>query len=255
MENKIKEILYQAGNMLKKAHCNREDIDSKPGESNFVTKYDVSIQQFLKNKLLQLFPSAVFAGEEGEDDKFTDNGICFLVDPIDGTTNFIKDYKHSCISVAILNDGKVFFGAVYNPYLDELFFAKRGEGAFLNGKSIHVSDAGLRNSLIMFGTAPYYPELTDKTFDDAKKLLKFCADIRRSGSAALDICYVAAGRCELYFEHVLSPWDYAAASLIVEEAGGIIKTKNGKDIRFDKKCAIVSASTKAFNEFIKIVDF
>ena len=148
-----------------------------------------------------------------------------IVDPIDGTTNFIKDYHTSCISVGIINDGIKAAGVVYNPYLNEMYYAIKGEGAFLNDKRIHVSDEPLSNGIVLFGTSPYYEELNEKSFEMAFDYFKKALDIRRSGSAAIDLCSIAAGRAEVYFELRLSPWDYAAASLILTEAGGYFQSQ------------------------------
>ena len=167
-------------------------------------------------------------------------GKYFIVDPIDGTTNFIKDYHVSCISVGLLEDGEVKIGVIYNPYLDEMFWAVKGKGAYCNGRRIHVSEQPLGNGLILFGASPYYKELHKKSFEMAYELFSPALDIRRSGSAALDLCSIAAGRAELYFELKLSPWDYAAGSLIVEEAGGIVTTVEGEKLSFDRPCSVMA---------------
>ena len=172
-------------------------------------------------------------------------GLAFIVDPIDGTTNFIKDYHVSAISVGLINDGRSYIGVVYNPYLDEMFTAERGKGAFLNGKPIHVSRNPLSEGIVLFGTAPYYEELSRKSFDLAYEYFRQALDIRRSGSAAIDLCSIAAGRAEVYFELRLSPWDYAAGSLIVEEAGGVVTTVDGGEITFERPCSVLAANGRA----------
>lgn len=147
-------------------------------------------------------PEAVFVGEEEDIHASIAKGYAFIVDPIDGTTNFIKDYHVSAISVGLALDGERYMGVVYNPYLNELFTAVKGQGAYLNGVPIHVSSQPLENGVVLFGTAPYYEELNQKSFEMAYDYFKRSLDVRRSGSAALDLCSVAAGRAELFLSCV-----------------------------------------------------
>lgn len=236
----IQSLVRDCGQIM--LNANRESIliDSKAGSANFVTEYDKKVQDALKKGLKQILPEAVFLGEEGIENTFSNKGMYLIVDPIDGTTNFIKDYHTSCISVGIINDGIKAAGVVYNPYLNEMFYAIKGEGAYLNDKRIHVSDEPLSNGIVLFGTSPYYEELNEKSFEMAFDYFKKALDIRRSGSAAIDLCSIAAGRAEVYFELRLSPWDYAAGSLIVEEAGGIVTTVEGGELCFDKTCSVLA---------------
>lgn len=233
-------IAKEAGTILLTADRGHMGIDEKAGSANFVTEYDTRVQQFLFEKLGQLLPQAHFMGEEGTGQKFTDKGWCFIIDPIDGTTNFIKDYHMSCVSVGALLDGRPEIAVVYNPYLDELYHAQRGRGAFCNGKPIHVSREPLEKGIVLFGTAPYSRELAEESFRMAYGYFLRALDIRRSGSAVLDLCTVAAGRAELFFELRLQPWDYAAGALLVEEAGGKITTLEGAPITFHTGCSILA---------------
>lgn len=228
--DRLEPIARKCGDILLNAKREEIRIDNKSGKANFVTEYDEKVQATLKEELAKAFPEALFIGEEGEQEKYDGNGMCFIVDPIDGTTNFIKDYKMSCISIGLINNNKRTAAVVYNPYLDEMFTAELGLGAFLNGKQIHVSDEPLSNGIVLVGTAPYYTELQDETFELMRKYFNEALDIRRSGSAALDLCAIAAGRAELYFELRIQPWDYAAGALIVEEAGGIVTDKDGHEV-------------------------
>lgn len=245
---KIEEIVRKCGKLILEADRSAIRIDSKSGSANFVTEYDEKVQAILKEELLKAIPEAVFVGEEGEQEKYDGTGLCFIVDPIDGTTNFIKDYHTSCISVGLIKGGKRYIGVVYNPYLDEMFTAKRGEGAYLNGKPIHVSNEPLSNGIVLVGTAPYYQELNEQTFDLMTKYFKASLDIRRSGSAAIDLCSVAAGRAELYFELKISPWDFAAGALIVEEAGGVVTTLDGGEVPVN-----MPSSVFARNNMVKLL--
>lgn len=231
--DKIVKIVRKCGDIILNADRSAYRIDSKAGSANFVTEYDEKVQAVLKEELNKAVPEAVFVGEEGEQAEYDGKGLCFIVDPIDGTTNFIKDYHTSCISVGLIKDGKRYIGVVYNPYLDEMFTAKKGEGAFLNGEKICVSNKPLSEGVVLVGTSPYYTELNDETFKLMRQYFDASLDIRRSGSAAIDLCSVAAGRAELYFELKISPWDFAAGALIVEEAGGIVTTRDGKEVTMD----------------------
>ncbi len=240
MIEEIKQLIIKCGDIILNAKRDEIDIESKTGSANFVTDYDKLVQEKLREGLMNIIPEAKFIGEEGEQEKFVENGKCFIVDPIDGTTNFIKDYHVSGISGAYVEDGMVVAAFIYNPYLKEMFFAKRGEGAYCNDKRISVTNQPLSNGIVIFGTSPYNEELSKKSFEMAYDYFKKSLDIRRSGSAALDMCAVAAGRAELFFELLLSPWDYAAGSLIVEEAGGIVSTVEGDKISLDKPCSILA---------------
>lgn len=238
--NSMCDVVRKCGKIIKDAPRDKISISEKEGDANFVTTYDTTVQEILKKELLELVPEATFLGEEGEKTVYSDKGKFFIVDPIDGTTNFIKDYHTSVISVALIEDGDAKIGIVYNPYLDEMFTAERGKGAFCNGRKIKVSKEPLENGLVLFGTAPYYKELNRKSFDMAYEYFQKALDIRRSGSAAMDLCSIAAGRAELYFELRLSPWDYAAGALLVEEAGGIVTTAEGGKITYDKQCSVIA---------------
>lgn len=235
MLQSIIRIVHECGEIITGASDIDRKTTQKEGRGNFVTEYDSRVQAVLQERLLNLIPEAVFFGEEDEADR-TDigKGYAYIVDPIDGTANFIRDYKASCISVALAKDGYPVLGVVYNPYLKETFWAERGKGAFLNGEPIHASDRTLAESIILFGTAPYSQELSAKSFEIAYQYFSRAQDLRRSGSAAIDLCCLACGRADFYFELRLSPWDYAAAALIVEEAGGIVSDLAGNPVTYER---------------------
>ncbi len=241
-------IVRSCGEIIKNADREHIAIDEKTGLANFVTEYDKKIEAILKKELLALVPDAKFIGEEGDQAEFDKKSKFFIVDPIDGTTNFIKDYRMSCISVALIEGGEARIGVVYNPYSDEMFTAIAGEGAFCNGKRIHVSEEPLENGLILFGAAPYYEELYEDSFKRAFEYFKKGLDVRRSGSAALDLCSIAAGRAELYFELRLYPWDHSAGALLVKEAGGIVTTVDGDAVPYDRPSSILATNKRIAKE-------
>lgn len=252
MLEKIIETVKKAGEIILSAHNQESAVTAKEGKKNFVTKYDVAVQDFLFKELGKAFPEAEFVGEESENN-FESKALRFIIDPIDGTTNFMQDYRCSCISVALCKDNDVIAGVVYNPYNGEIFSAAKGEGAYLNGKAIVVSDRPLSDGLVLFGTSPYHPENTDETFALLRKVFDFCRDIRRSGSAAYDICMIACGRCEVFFEKGLQPWDIAAGTLILKEAGGVALNYAGGEIDFSKPEDVVFANPKAYEEFVTLL--
>ena len=241
----ICDLVRECGKFIKDIDRGHLHIDSKEGRANFVTEYDKQVQERLRTGLLEIMPDAHFVGEEGSTQKFSPVGKFFIVDPIDGTTNFIKDFHISSISVALVVDGEAELGVIYNPYTDEMFTARRGGGAFCNGKRLHVSSEPLENGIVVFGTAPYHEELKEKTFKLAYAYFKKAMDVRRCGSAALDLCSVAAGRAELFFELILSPWDYAAGGLIVREAGGLVSDMDGNELALDRPCSVLARNRVA----------
>lgn len=233
MIDDIISIVKDAGDIMLSAV--RPKIMEKSGHANFCTETDEKIQAYLIGRLKEVLPEAAFLGEEDGQDEFASKmskGYCFVIDPIDGTSNFIYEYRPSVISVGLLKDGQPYMAVVYNPYDDMMFSATIGNGAYLNGERIMSSDAPLSDSLALFGTAPYYEELRDRSFDIAKNLLPLCVDLRRSGTAAWDMCCVALGRCGLYFELKIQIWDYAAAALIAMEAGCSVTDIDGKPLSY-----------------------
>ncbi len=242
LQSEIEKLMRECGEILIKAHRDPSIVTVKEGHANFVTTYDKLIQEKIKAGLSSLLPEAVFVGEEEDIHPGINEGYAFVVDPIDGTTNFIRDYKQSCISIALLKDGEQEMGLVYNPYLDEMFTAVKGGGAYLNGEKISVSRLPVEEGIVIFGTSPYYRELNRKSFDLAYIYFQRALDIRRSGSSALDLCNIAAGRAEVFFELRLSPWDYAAGSLIVTEAGGVVTTVEGTPLKFDAPCSVMATN-------------
>ena len=222
-------VVRRAGDMIRNAHDIEKDTHEKNGAADLVTKYDVAVQAFLQKELLALVPEAGFLGEEGEHETL-DKPWVFVVDPIDGTTNFVRHMHHSNIAVALVHEGCVAYGVVYNPFTEEMFAARRGGGAFLNGRPIHVSDRDMSHAITLCGSTIYDRRFTDRSFSLMRRLYDLGLDFRRFGSAELDVCYVACGRAEVFFECRLSPWDYAAGSLILTEAGGKITRLDGSPI-------------------------
>lgn len=240
MKEALLDIVRRAGEVIRR----RESmvIEEKEGHANFVTTIDEQVQAYLLNALAQLRPDAVAIGEEKINDALTDDPT-WVVDPVDGTTNLIHDYRASAVSIALLEKREPVVAAVYNPYTEEFFYAEKGKGATLNGCAIHASAFELNRALVGFGTSPYNAELARSSLDLAYEFLRHAADIRRCGSAALDLAYLACGRHDVFFELNLKPWDYAAGALLVTEAGGTFEMpdmKGGTD--FSKNTAIFATN-------------
>lgn len=238
------EIYKSAGDAL--------GIEQKGSSVNLVTSYDKEIQNFLESELKKIIPECRVIGEEGDGEKTVGDGYCFIIDPIDGTTNFIKGFKHSAICVGLAKDGELIKGVVYNPDADEMFYAEKGDGAYLNGRKIQVSDCDLAHSLVLFGTCPYERELAKETFEITEKIFDKSIEVRRSGCAALDICYVACGRADIYYELILRPWDWAGATVILREAGGICSLTDGTDVSLNEVKSYLCANPKNIREFYEI---
>ena len=221
---------------------------SEKGLDNFVTQVDVGVQEFLQNRLLDRYPGIQFMGEENKNEiDFTKP--CWILDPIDGTTNLIHHYQFSAVSLALYAEGKLVFGAVYNPFLENMFHAVRGEGAYLDGKRIRVTEADtLADSLIAVGTAPYQKEYAKENFRIFENIFLKSQDIRRTGSAELELCYIAAGRHEGFFERILQPWDYAAGLVIVEEAGGTVTDWDGNALDVRTAHPVVASNGRIHEE-------
>lgn len=188
MENNLKsicDIVVETGKLIIK---NEKDlgIEAKPGTANFVTAYDSLVQKTLISKLKILFPEAEFVGEEDGRSTYRKTGeYAFFIDPIDGTTNFINDFKASAICVGMARNGVLEIGVVYNPFRDELFYAQRGEGAFLNGQRLNIENKGLKEGILCIDTAPYNPEIRHAVFEQIEKLSYQSMDVRCVGSFAI----------------------------------------------------------------------
>ena len=240
MKNRLIEIAMEAGSFFRKDELTR--VDCKEGHANFVTNIDCEAQAYLEEKLLHLLPGSVFIGEEKENQALTD-APTWIVDPLDGTTNMIHDYRMSAVSIALCRDRKPVTGVIWQPFSRELFYAEAGGGAFLNDRPIRVSETPFENALVAVGTAPYYEELEETGLKMAGGFLHACADLRRSGSAALDLAYLACGRHEIFYEMRLKPWDYAAGSLLVREAGGQVTMPLAVgEMNYDLSTAILAAT-------------
>lgn len=237
---KVKEIILETKSIVFDKAL-REKVREKAA-ADFVTAVDIRISEFVREKLNKLYPHLDFMSEEEEFGTLSQNR--WILDPIDGTTNLVFDYQLSSVSLALLLENEIVFAIVYNPFTNEFFSATKGKGAFLNGNKLFVSDRNISQSLIEFGAGSSRKNEADISFKIAKDIFMDAIDLRRICSSALAISYIAAKRVDGYFERELKPWDYAAASLILQEAGGMITDWQGNRLQFDRPSSIVASNQK-----------
>lgn len=235
-------------------HCAEKDIMEKQGTANFVTSVDLAVESFMIQALQGILPESNIITEESEDNLFKLDRPTWILDPVDGTTNIMYDYRHSAISLALLLEGRVVMGFIYNPYTDEMFIGEKGKGAVLNGGPIQVSkNKKLADGLIGFGTTPYDRSRAAVTFSITQKIFVNSRDVRRSGSAALDMAYVACGRLDGFYELTLQPWDYAAGIIVLEEAGGTSSNWANQPLRCIAPDSVVATNGYIHRELVELL--
>ncbi len=235
----------EAGALLASRFRQSLTIEMK-GAINIVTDLDRASEELIKQIITVRYPDHAFKAEEGTE---TNNGspYLWLVDPLDGTTNYAHGFPFYCVSVALVREGKLLAGCIYNPNLDECFTAERGAGAFLNGRKIKLSTVDKLGSAFLATGFPYDIRESDET--NLREFGAFALSslaIRRAGSAALDLAYTACGRFDGYWEQKLSPWDIAAGILMVEEADGRVTSWDGG--RYDISRGEILASNGLIHE-------
>lgn len=218
----IRTMATDAGDCVRQSRQQGAGRDARyKNGDELVTQADVTVEDFITSRIRSAFPGHRILAEESAPDSAglsRETGPLWIIDPIDGTVNFAHDHYQVAVSIAFAQEGELQAAVVYNPFLDELFEATRGGGAFLNGEKIRPSiQTEMRRALVATGF-PYTRDDMAPLLKRVNHVLMHCADLRRLGSAALDICWVAAGRIDAYYEN-LSVWDFAGAQLIAREAG------------------------------------
>ncbi len=226
------------GEMLRDGFGQQQDVRFK-GEVDIVTKADENAEQAIKEVLQETFPNHGMLAEEGGETQ-GEGGIRWIVDPLDGTTNYAHGLPLFCTSIALERDGEVVLGVVYDPMANEIYTAERGRGATLNGESIGVSDIDEPIRALLATGFPYDRDDMPTALDLFGQFAMHTQSMRRLGSAALDLCYVAAGRLDGYYERGVKAWDIAASALILREAGGKVSDYRGDEL--DLKIGEVVAS-------------
>lgn len=251
----LKQIALEAGKIVKEGYSSHKKVSHK-GVVDLVTEFDVKTEAFIINQLKKAFPNYTLVGEESHQGSYHYDKAIYI-DPIDGTTNFVHGIPHLAISLGVWEQGKPTLAVVYNPILEELFWAVQGEGAFYNGQRLEVStQSKLQNALIATGF-PYAKVNAGIEYHWVIKcmanLLPHIQDIRRLGAAAIDLCYLAQGKVEAFYEIDLKPWDVAAGILIVQEAGGKISNVDDQPFDFDDK-SIVASNGKVHQQLMKYLE-
>ena len=249
----VEEISREVGTFLlnERKNFDREKIEHK-GRNNLVSYVDEQAEKRFVSALSELFPEAGFIAEEGTGTAVED-GYNWVIDPLDGTTNFIHNIPVFCTSVALVKDGVPVIGVIYDPTHDELFSAVDGNPATLNGEPIKVSAVSELSEMLMLTGFPYDAKgLLAANLMVIEELTKKSRGIRRLGSAALDLCYVACGRADGMYEYGLSAWDVAAGACIVRQAGGVVNDfENNHNPLFSQQ--LIAGSPAAFKELLPVV--
>ena len=239
----------EAGKIILHYYSKNVDAMSKENTYDLVTKADIASDKKIISTIKNKFPGhSILTEESGEEIHKSD--YCWIIDPLDGTNNFYHKFPMFCVSIALYRKRKPLIGVVFDPLKKEFFYAEKNEGAFLNNKKINVSNVNnLSKSLLVLGF--YYERglLMRKSLDQMKKFFyENVHGIRRTGSAALDLCYTACGRFDGYWELKLNPWDFAAGSLILTEAGGRITNVQGK--KYNLNIGNVAASNGKIHKYM-----
>ena len=245
----------KAGRSLSKDFREVENLQvSRKGAGDFVSRADIAAENIIRDELMEARPTYGWVGEESDEEEGNDPTRRWIVDPLDGTTNFLHGLPHWAVSIALEHKGEIISGVIYDPCKDEMFFAEKGLGAWMNETRIRVSARhSIADSLYATGI-PFSGRIEDlpETINDLKKLMPKCSGVRRYGAAALDLAYVAAGRYEGYWERNLNNWDIAGGVIIAREAGAMVESIsiNG-DPLIDGN--IIAATEVQFNKFAKII--
>jgi myo-inositol-1(or 4)-monophosphatase len=253
--NKVIGIVRETGSYInseKKNFSAVNDIERK-GHSNFVTYIDKNSEKMLVSALGQLIPGSGFIAEEGTSDR-KGEVYNWVIDPLDGTTNFIHGLAPHSISVALMENSEIVLGVVFEINSGEMFYATKGGGAFMNGQPIKVSVNSEHQQALIATGFPYHDfSEMDNYLLAMREIMEKTSGLRRLGSAAIDLCYVACGKFEAFWETGLNPWDVAAGILIVEEAGGkVADFSGGSNYLFGRE--IIATNALYFNNFYEIVN-
>ncbi len=242
----VKEVGEEIINLGSVKVYNKENIN------DFVTDADYYSQNELRKRLSALDSSIGFQSEEDTSNVPKENQMYFLIDPIDGTTNFMHNLSLSCISLALCQNDYVLFGVIYNPFTKEFFIGEKGKGAYLNGRRIFASSRPAEDSLIIFDEVTGR-DTVSSVLKVLQECLKFARGIRCFGSAALEISYIACGRADAYFQPLLNTWDYAAAVLILQEAGGVGTDWEGNSLKLSNgTVSILTANPVAYGRMLEL---
>ena len=233
---------------------NREfKISNKEGVNNLVTEADHAAEKAIMNVIKTHFPGHQFLAEETGEVKQSSE-YKWIIDPIDGTVNFAHAIPINCVSIAVEKEGQIIMACVYNPHLNELFFAEKGKGATLNDEPIRVSAETQTVKACLVTGFPYtYINMQNGPLEIFERFIRKGVPVRRLGSAAIDLCWVACGRFDGFYEHKLEPWDSAAGYLIVEEAGGKVTDLQGNKFSIYQH-RLLATNGKIHDEMLRVIN-
>lgn len=255
----VASIVSDVAGMLLDAAPSDLGTSLKTSRRDMVTEYDRRVQAELVERLGRRFGGVGFQCEEDVEtgdgaaarDVHCTAGTRFVIDPIDGTANFVHRTGCSAVSVGLVDGEEPLLGVVCNPFAGELFVAARGCGATLNGEALpRIPDVELADALVCVGTSLYFPELYQRTLELLARRGRDFNDIRRTGSAACDCCYTAQGRFGLFFEYSLAPWDYAAGSAIARECGAWVGAMDGGPLVYGRRSSVLIGAPRAVEQFL-----
>lgn len=242
-----------AGELLNEGFGTIFKISNKEGKNNLVTEYDIKAEELIIGEIKKAYPDHTFLAEESGKSDGLESDYRWIIDPLDGTVNFSHNLPIFSVSIALEFKGDIICGCVYHPVLDEMFSAELGKGAFLNGEKISVSENDDFSRAYLVTGFPYnVNENPANCINHFEKMLKMGLPIRRLGSAALDLCYVACGRFDGFWEVVLHPWDVAAGKIIVEEAGGRMSHYDGSPYQVSTS-SMIATNNKIHNALVQII--
>ena len=230
----------------------RHDVREK-GPADLVTQADLASQEAVRQVIAGAFPSHPFVSEEGQTTPQLEAEYCWIVDPLDGTTNYVHQLPHYAVSVALVQRGKPIAGVVYDPVHDQCYAAGRGQGATLNGRPIRVSQAQRLSEALVAASFAAKVELDSPEVKQFLAALVECQAVRRTGSAALNLCYLAAGRFDVFWALSTKAWDVAAGALLVEEAGGVITHSDGGPFDLSRPHPLACATPQLHAAFLAMM--
>ncbi len=246
-----KATALEAGNLLLKRVGKQNKISFK-GRVNLVTEADLASEKLIVGKIIKKYPAhSVLSEEKVSIDN--DSEFRWIIDPLDGTTNYAHGFPFWCVSIALEFNSTIVIGVIYDPLRDELFYARLNGGAYMNRKRLAVSSQVRLNRSLLATGFPYDIGISkNDNLDFFNRFARAARGVRRAGSAALDLCYLACGRFDGFWEQMLHPWDTAAGKIIVEEAGGKVTNFDGKKYSIYDKY-ILASNRKIHNQMIKIL--
>lgn len=252
--NVMMKVARKAGRGLVKDFGEVENLQvSSKGPGDFVSRADRQAEETIREELMEARPTYGFLGEEGTEIEGQDPTRRWIVDPLDGTTNFLHGLGHWAVSIALEHKGQIVAGVIYDPVKDEMFYAEKGFGSFMNESRLRVSGRRTMSDALFAAGMPFATHGDfGRSFQEMSRLLPICSGVRRFGAAALDMAYVAAGRVDGFWEWDLNAWDIAAGVIIVKEAGGFVEAMDPEADPVETG-TVICGNGELFEKFAKVV--